>query len=79
MSCRSTSSSIQYLTNFSNVFLSATGTNFYDQCFPSGSINFGFSCMAAHWLIQKPCDLTKAVLQSFSEDPDERNKFSVQA
>jgi len=31
-----------YLTDFSNVFVSATATNFYDQCFPSGLVNLGF-------------------------------------
>ena len=59
--------------------MSATGTNFYDQCFPSGFVNFGFSCLAAHWLSQKPCNLTRAVLYSFSEDPDETSQISVQA
>ncbi|KAL9958039.1 hypothetical protein ACROYT_G035004 [Oculina patagonica] len=68
-----------YLTDFPNVFVSANGTNFYEQCFPSGSVNFGFSCMAAHWLSRKPCNLTKAVLHCLSEVPDERNAFSRQA
>jgi len=35
--------------------------------------------MAAYWLSQKPRNLIKAVLHIFSEDPDERNKFRVQA
>ncbi|KAJ7386678.1 hypothetical protein OS493_006686 [Desmophyllum pertusum] len=68
-----------YLTDFPNVFVSATGTNFYDQCFPSGSVNFGFSCMAAQWLSRKPCNLTKALLHKFSEVLDEKNEFSRQA
>jgi hypothetical protein len=35
--------------------------------------------MAAHWLSRKPCNLTKAVLYTFSKVPDERNEFSGQA
>ncbi|XP_078344349.1 uncharacterized protein LOC144640369 isoform X2 [Oculina patagonica] len=68
-----------YLTDFPNVFVSANGTNFYEQCFPSGSVNFGFSCLAAHWLSRKPCNLTKALLHCLSEVPDERKEFSRQA
>lgn len=68
-----------YLTDFPNVFVSATGTNFYDQCFPSGFVNFGFCCLSAQWLSQKPCNLTKAVLHCLSEVPDERHEFSKQA
>jgi len=68
-----------YLADFSNVFVSATGTNFYDQCFPSGFVNFGFCCFAAQWLSQKPCNLTKAVLHCLSEVPDETSKFRKQA
>ena len=68
-----------YLADFPNVFVSATATNFYDQCFPSGFVNFGFSCLAAQWLSQKPCNLTKAILHCLSEVPDERSEFSKQA
>ena len=35
--------------------------------------------MAAQWLSQKPCNLTKTLLHCLSEVPDERNKFSRQA
>ena len=52
---------------------------FYYQCFPIGSINFGFSCLAAQWLSQKPCNLTKAILHCLSEVQDERSEFSKQA
>lgn len=68
-----------YLTDFPDVYVSATGTNFYDQCFPSGFVNFGFCFFAAQWLSQKPCNLTKAVLHCLSEVPDERNEFGKQA
>ncbi|KAJ7390616.1 hypothetical protein OS493_024005 [Desmophyllum pertusum] len=68
-----------YLADFPNVFVSATGTNFYHQCFPSGSVNFGFSCLAVQWLSRKPCNLTKALLYRFSEVPDEKNEFIRQA
>ena len=38
-----------------------------------------FSCLAAQWLSQKPCNLTKAILHCLSEVPDERSEFSKQA
>jgi len=68
-----------YLTDLPNVFVSVSGTNFYDQCFPSGFVNFGFCCMAAQWLRQKPCNLTKAILHCLSEVPDEIREFRKQA
>lgn len=67
-----------YLTDFPNVFVSATGTNFYDQRFPSGFVNFGFCCLAAQWLSKRPCNLTRAVLHYRSEIQDERNEYSKQ-
>ena len=71
--------SSSYLQDFPNVFVSATGTSFYKQCFPSESVNLGFSCLAVQWLSQKPCNLTKTLVHCLSEVPDERNKFSRQA
>ena len=68
-----------HLEDLPNVFVSATGTTFYDQCFPSGSVNFGFCCLAAQWLNKKPCNLSKAILHCLSEVPDERNEFNKQA
>ena len=35
--------------------------------------------MAAQWLSQKPCNLTKAVLHCLSKVPDEREQFRRQA
>lgn len=71
--------SSSYLSDFPNVFVSATGTGFYEQCFPSDSVNLGFSCLAIQWLRKKPCNLTRAILHCFSEVPQERNMFAKQA
>ncbi|XP_022777779.1 indole-3-acetate O-methyltransferase 1-like [Stylophora pistillata] len=71
--------SSSYLCDFPNVFVSATGTSFYEQCFPSESVNLGFSCLAIQWLRKKPCNLTKAVLCYFSKVQGERNLFTKQA
>lgn len=71
--------SSSYLLDFPNVFVSASGTSFYKQCFPSESVNLGFSCMAIQWLRKKPCNLTKAVLCCFSKVQSERNMFTKQA
>lgn len=71
--------SSSYLSDFPNVFVSATGTSFYEQCFPSDSVNLGFSCLAIQWLRKKPCNLTRAILHCYSEVPQERNMFAKQA
>ncbi|XP_022796416.1 indole-3-acetate O-methyltransferase 1-like [Stylophora pistillata] len=71
--------SSSYVLDFPNVFVSASGTSFYEQCFPSESVNLGFSCLAIQWLRKKPCNLTKAVLCCFSEVQSERDMFTKQA
>lgn len=40
-----------------NVFITASGTSFHDQCLPSNSVDFGFSATAMHWLSNKPATL----------------------
>jgi hypothetical protein len=36
-----------------------SGTTFYKQCFPNGSVDLAFSATAMHWLgTSSPCQLT---------------------
>ena len=44
-----------YLTDFDNVYCMASGTTFYQQCFPDNSVDLGFSATAFHWLTSSPC------------------------
>ena len=57
----------------------ASGTNFYEQCLPSNSVNLGFSGTSFHWLSKKPCDLTDDIMSIFNKVPDENEKFRLQA
>ena len=68
-----------YLADFSNVFVTTCGTNFYSQCLPPGSVNLGFSANAFHWLSEKPCDITGALHQPMITVPEEAKKFKKQA
>ena len=42
-----------YLKTHKDVFFSAVGTGFFDQCCPSGSLHLGFSSTAMHWLSER--------------------------
>ena len=61
------------------MFVLASGTNFYDQCFPSNSVTLGYSSNALHWLREKPCDITGALRQQFITVPEEKEKFRAEA
>ena len=68
-----------FLRDFSNVFVQACGTNFYDQCVPCNTVHLGFSATSMHWLREKPCDITGALHHTMATDPEEKKKFSQQA
>ena len=53
-----------YASSFPNVFVGVCGTSFYEQCFPSQTIDFGFSSMSVHCLSKKPCDLEDSISYS---------------
>ncbi|XP_031574720.1 anthranilate O-methyltransferase 2-like [Actinia tenebrosa] len=57
----------------------ACGTNFYDHCFPKDSVTLGFSSNCAHWLRDKPCDMTGTTCHLFITVPEEKVKFRAQA
>ena len=59
--------------------MTACGTSFYKQCFPTGSVILGFSATAMHWLSKKPCDITDALHHTMITVPEEAEKFKEQA
>jgi len=68
-----------YFLDFKNVFVTACGTNFFDECLPPQSVNLGFSATAFHWLSRKPCNITGALHQPMITVKDEAEKFEEQA
>eukprot|EP00793_Prasinoderma_coloniale_P003682 PRCOL_00003058-RA len=67
-----------YTEEHSNVFVTASGTSFYEQCYPTASVQVGMSFTAMHWLSKLPCDL-QATLHSTQAEPDEKAKFMAQS
>lgn len=68
-----------YLTSFPNVYVAASETQFYKQCFPRGSIQLSLFSVALHWLSQKPCSVTGGLLCLPSQNQEERELFTRQA
>lgn len=62
-----------------NVYVVASGTSFYNQCFAPGSIDFAFSATAMHWLTQLPAEIPDALHSACTEDPAARDAFAAQA
>ena len=50
-----------YLDDIPNVFPLCSGTSFYRQAVPAGTLDLGFSATAMHWLQGKPCDISDHV------------------
>ena len=50
-----------YLQDLQNVYVTACGTSFHDQMLPSGTLDFGFSATAMHWLSRKPANISDHV------------------
>ena len=68
-----------YFTAFPNVYVAASGTQFYKQCFPRGTINLGLCCIAVHWLSKAPCNITDGLIHFQAENAKERELFTRQA
>jgi SAM-dependent methyltransferase len=61
-----------------NVFSYASGTSFYRQVFPSGSLDFGFSATAMHWLSRLPGQIADHV-HAAGASSTEKDLFRAQA
>lgn len=67
-----------YLDRIDGVFPLFSATSFYRQIVPAGTLDFGFSATAMHWLSQKPCDINGHV-HAVGAAGDERERFAAQA
>ncbi len=50
-----------YLDEHENVHALESGSSFYSQILPKGSLDLGFSATAMHWLSRKPCNIKNHV------------------
>ncbi|XP_067670418.1 uncharacterized protein [Haliotis asinina] len=66
-----------YLPEMDNVYILASGTNFYKQCLPSNSIHFMMSMISVHWLSRTPTTFKDSIYeddQSCAEETAELHK-----
>jgi hypothetical protein len=66
------------LSNVGQLFTSASGTSFYRQIVPSGTLSLGFSATAMHWLSTLPGRITGHV-HSVGAAGDELEDFRAQS
>ncbi|CAF1551069.1 unnamed protein product, partial [Adineta ricciae] len=62
-------------TSTRKFFSLATGTSFYEQILPTGSVQFGYTSTALHWLSKKPCNLSKHCYSLAGQSTDEEMKL----
>jgi len=67
-----------YLDRHDNVFPLVSGTTFYRQIVPAGTLDIGFSATAMHWLSSKVCNISNHV-QAVGAAGDELEAFRRQA
>lgn len=61
-----------------NVHTFASGTSFYRQIFPAGSLDFGFSATAMHWLSRMPGQIADHV-HAVGANAQEKDLFRAQS
>ncbi|MGB1010092.1 MAG: hypothetical protein ACPGVP_10235 [Thiolinea sp.] len=66
-----------YLDDIPGVFPLFSGTSFYRQAVPDGTLDFGFSATAMHWLQRKPCNISDHV-HMVGASGDELEQFRAQ-
>ncbi|HET6619275.1 MAG TPA: hypothetical protein VFG64_05000 [Dongiaceae bacterium] len=60
-----------------HLYIFGSGTSFYRQVVSSGTLSFGFSATAMHWLSRRPCMIADHV-QAVGAAPAERDAFRAQ-
>ncbi|HEU4825372.1 MAG TPA: hypothetical protein VFS85_02765 [Dongiaceae bacterium] len=65
------------LAQVPNLYIFGSGTSFYRQVVSSGTLSFGFSATAMHWLSRRPGMIADHV-QAVGAAPAEREKFRAQ-
>lgn len=53
---------------YGDVYAMASGTSFYSQCFPTGSVDVSFSSTAMHWLTTQPSIISGALHSAYTND-----------
>jgi hypothetical protein len=66
------------LAQIPNLLIFGSGTSFYRQVINTGTLSFGFSATAMHWLSRRPCMIADHV-QAVGAAPAEREAFRAQA
>ncbi len=66
------------LADMPGLYIFGSGTSFYRQIVPDGSLSFGFSATAMHWLSSRPCMIADHV-QAVGAAPGEEAQFRSQA
>ena len=67
-----------YLDRRADIFPMVTGTSFYKQILPAGTLDIGFSATAMHWLSAKVCNLSNHV-QAVGAEGEELAAYRQQA
>jgi len=67
-----------YLDRFDGVFPLVSGTTFYRQILPAGTLDIGFSATAMHWLSEKVCNISNHV-QAVGAQGDELAAYQAHA
>ncbi len=67
-----------YLERRDDIFPMISGTTFYQQIVPEGTLDIGFSATAMHWLSNKICNISGHV-QAVGAEGEERAAFRDQA
>ncbi len=67
-----------YLENRNNVYPLVSGSTFYKQIVPDGTLDAGFSVTAMHWLSTKVCNISNHV-QAVGVEAEELDAFRDQA
>jgi hypothetical protein len=65
------------LADIPGLFIFGSGTSFYRQIVPDGSLSFGFSATAMHWISARPC-MIKDHVQAVGASPAEQEQFRAQ-
>lgn len=65
------------LADVPGLFIFGSGASFYRQILPDGSLSFGFSATAMHWISARPCMIRDHV-QAVGAAPTEQAQFRAQ-
>ncbi|XP_071095261.1 uncharacterized protein [Haliotis cracherodii] len=68
-----------YLLEMDNVFVLASGTNFYKQCVPSNSMHFIMCLTSIHWLSKTPTTFKDSIYKDAMSSAEEKTALHKQA